>query len=179
MSVMKDIENEKSETLMPSDVMAGTVKWYDARKGFGFVVVPGCHSDFLLHENALANFGRSSIAEGSSVEFVFAHTTTGFKVVELISIAPPDETEQYPAEEPVDYVFDDLVPARVKWFDQNKGYGFVNEFGSVEDIFIGIGVLRRSSRKALQNSEAICIQIAERAGRKTVYRIHDWSSPIS
>lgn len=175
---MKAIENEKLETLMPSAGVTGTVKWYDAKKGFGFVVVPGYDGDFLLHENILANFGRSSIAEGSSVEFVFDQTATGLKIVELISIAPPDETEHYPPEEPVDHLYDTLVPARVKWFDKNKGYGFVNEFGSVEDIFIGIGVLRRSSRKALQNSEAICIQIAERAGRKTVHRVYDWSSPM-
>ena len=37
-----------------------------------------------------------------------------------------------------------LEPARVKWFDKAKGFGFANVFGQPEDVFIHIEVLRRS-----------------------------------
>jgi len=66
------------------------------------------------------------------------------------------------------------VPARVKWFDPNAGYGFVNTYGSNNDIFIGLDVLRRSILGEIREGQALNIQTAENQGRKFVYRIHDW-----
>jgi len=37
--------------------VAGTVKWFDPAKGYGFVVGDGGGSDILLHANVLRNFG--------------------------------------------------------------------------------------------------------------------------
>ena len=45
--------------------------------------------------------------------------------------------------EPVDLSLP-LEPARVKWFDKGKGFGFANVFGRDEDVFLHIEVLRRS-----------------------------------
>ena len=47
----------------------GQVKWFDITRGFGFVAVPGFSEDFLLHQHVLTTFGRTSIAEGSRIEF--------------------------------------------------------------------------------------------------------------
>ncbi|MEJ8562559.1 cold shock domain-containing protein [Yoonia sp. GPGPB17] len=158
----------------PTEPRKGTVKWFDANRGFGFVVIDGFEADFLLHQNILHSFGRTSIAEGSTVEFAYQGTKNGFKIVEIFAIAPPPAGMiQDPQAQP-DIIFEERVPARVKWFDPSKGYGFVNAFGSAEDIFVGIAILRKSMLGDLQSGDAVCIQIAETEGRKSVFSVHDW-----
>ena len=54
-----------------------------------------------------------------------------------------------------------LRPARVKWFDKSKGFGFANIFGYSEDVFIHIEVLRHSGFADLAIGEALCLRIVE------------------
>lgn len=154
--------------------LSGYVKWYDTKKGFGFVVVSGWEKDFLLHDNVLQNCGRSRIAEGSRVEFQYASATNGFRITEVISITSPDDASEPAFDFAPSNISKKAIPARVKWFDSNMGYGFVNTYGSNDDIFIGQDVLRSSILGELQTGEAVNIQTAENQGRKIVYRIYDW-----
>ena len=49
--------------------IAGTVKWYDPAKGFGFVMVEGEAKDLFVHRSALERGGLSSLAEGQAAAF--------------------------------------------------------------------------------------------------------------
>ena len=46
-------------------MIKGLVKWFDATKGYGFIIPEDGEGDVLLHANVLRNFGRSSVAEGA------------------------------------------------------------------------------------------------------------------
>lgn len=48
---------------------AGTVKFYDASKGFGFIAVSGGGKDVFVHATAVQKTGLSSLREGQSVSF--------------------------------------------------------------------------------------------------------------
>ncbi|EBA11986.1 cold shock protein [Roseobacter sp. CCS2] len=150
------------------------MKWFDAYRGFGFVVIDGIETDFLLHQNILHGFGRTSIAEGSSVEFAYQSTENGFKIIEIFAIAPPSPRAVPDPQLEPDVVLEERIPVRVKWFDPSKGYGFVNAFGCAEDIFVGAATLRKSMLGDLQSGDALCVQIAETEGRKSVFSVHDW-----
>lgn len=55
----------------------GTVKWFNAEKGFGFIEVDGGGSDVFVHFSAIADTGGyRSLDENQRVEF---ETTTGPK----------------------------------------------------------------------------------------------------
>ncbi|RUW31141.1 MAG: cold-shock protein [Mesorhizobium sp.] len=47
----------------------GTVKWYNAEKGFGFISPEGEGKDVFVHASALSRSGLSALAEGQKVLF--------------------------------------------------------------------------------------------------------------
>jgi len=49
--------------------MKGTVKWYNARKGYGFISPEDKSSDVFVHAVALKNCGLSKLYTGSEVTF--------------------------------------------------------------------------------------------------------------
>jgi cold shock protein len=61
--------------------MRGTVKWYNAAKGFGFVVVPEGGKDVFVHVSVLEQEGLQSLAEGQAVVMQVAQGTKGPEAV--------------------------------------------------------------------------------------------------
>lgn len=149
-----------------AEILEGQVKWFDPGKGFGFVIADGGGTDILLHANVLRNFGQSSVADGARVEVAVLNTPRGRQAVEVLKIEPPAAAPSERDEGMMELFDPDmdlgpLLPARVKWFDKAKGFGFANVFGKVEDIFIHIEVLRRSGLADLQPGEAVCLRVIE------------------
>jgi cold shock protein len=48
---------------------AGTVKWFNAEKGFGFIAQDGGGPDVFVHYSAIAASGFRSLDENQRVEF--------------------------------------------------------------------------------------------------------------
>jgi CspA family cold shock protein len=48
-----------------------------------------------------------------------------------------------------------LEAARLKWFDKAKGFGFANIWGSSEDVFVHVEILRNSDLADLQAGGAV------------------------
>lgn len=156
-------------TMHPSDDgrgLIGHVKWFDPAKGFGFVVADDGGPDILLHANVLRNFGQSTVADGAAIELTVQKTDRGVQAIEVLSVEPP---EMMPGTGLTDLADIDpevlatrpLEPARVKWFDKGKGFGFANIFAETEDIFIHIEVLRQSGLADLAPGEAVCLRVIQ------------------
>ncbi|MDJ0627195.1 MAG: cold shock domain-containing protein [Rhodobacter sp.] len=162
----------------------GQVKWFDPAKGFGFVVPDGGGPDILLHANVLRNFGQSSVADGSFIELTVQRTPRGIQAVEVLSIEPPeDDGTPVLADIPGDA--DDFTlaevpfePARVKWFDKVKGFGFANVFGRSEDVFVHIEVLRRSGLADLQPGEAVAIRVIDGNRGRMAAQVAAWDTVL-
>lgn len=45
----------------------GTVKWFNAKKGFGFVIVEGIDQDIFVHYSTIEGDGFRTLAEGDAV----------------------------------------------------------------------------------------------------------------
>ena len=152
----------------------GRVKWFDPGKGFGFIVSDDADVDILLHANVLRNFGQSSVADNAGIVVRVQRTQRGVQAVEVVRIDPP-EGATFPLSEEAGLFIDSdiqalpMEPARVKWFDKSKGFGFANVFGRPEDVFIHAEVLRVSGFADLAAGEAVSLRIVEgRRGRMAV-----------
>ena len=47
----------------------GTVKWFDEKKGFGFIQQEDGGDDLFVHHSAIQSEGHKTLAEGNRVEF--------------------------------------------------------------------------------------------------------------
>ncbi|SFT83824.1 cold-shock protein [Sedimentitalea nanhaiensis] len=157
----------------------GQVKWFDPVKGFGFVVADEGGPDILLHVNVLRNFGQSSVADGAGIEVVTHRTERGVQAVEIVSITPPERDDAPVLTDFADLDQDllhsaPLEPARVKWFDKGKGFGFANVFGRSEDVFLHIEVLRQSGLSDLQPGEALAMRVIDGKRGRMAAEVMAW-----
>ncbi len=172
---------DEDDTPGERQALSGVVKWFDSAKGFGFVVSDSGGPDILLHANVLRNFGLGAVADRAAIEVVVQETPRGMQAVEVLSIAPP-AAEDVPVQtfqEDLDLGrADPLEPARVKWFDKSKGFGFANVFGKTEDVFIHVEVLRRSGLADLEPGEAIGLRVAQGERGRVALLVTSWDAGI-
>lgn len=171
---------ENLEVTDTTGYVNGLVKWFDAGKGFGFVVSESGGPDILLHANVLRNFGQGSVADNSRIELRVQRTERGLQAVEILSLSPPEDADTKTLYG-IDVSQAENVPltaGRVKWFDKGKGFGFANEFGSAEDVFLHIEVLRRFGLADLQTGEAVALRVVDGDRGKMAAEVHSWDNAV-
>jgi len=167
-------------TTQPIHTLRGHVKWFDPTKGFGFIVPEDGGKDVLLHANVLRNFGQGSVADGAAIEIEVQETDRGLQAVNVIEIhvvadaVPPLRDMEEMSPEDIAKV--EIEPARVKWFDKAKGFGFANVFSDPEDVFVHVDVLRRSGLANLQAGEAIGIRLFQGERGRMAIDVVTWDS---
>ncbi|MCG0957756.1 cold shock protein CspA [Staphylococcus aureus] len=63
----------------------GTVKWFNAEKGFGFIEVEG-ENDVFVHFSAINQDGYKSLEEGQAVEFEVVEGDRGPQTANVVKL---------------------------------------------------------------------------------------------
>ena len=66
---------------------AGTVKWFNDQKGFGFITPEGGAKDCFVHHSAIQADGFKSLSEGDRVEFDMVEEPKGPKAQNVTRVA--------------------------------------------------------------------------------------------
>mmetsp|Transcript_9834 Transcript_9834/g.14397 ORF Transcript_9834/g.14397 Transcript_9834/m.14397 type:complete len:153 (+) Transcript_9834:54-512(+) len=95
--------------------IAGTVKWFDPKKGFGFLVPSDGSDDVFVHHSSVYAKGFRSLAEGEEVEFEVTIDEQGRRNAQDVTGPYGAFVQGAPRQ------FDNFDNDR--GFDNNRGYG--------------------------------------------------------
>jgi CspA family cold shock protein len=158
-------------------LVRGHVKWFDTTKGYGFVVTGDGEGDILLHGNVLRVFGFTSVAEGAEIVLRIQSTERGRQAVEVLDIVPTAPAPLGAGPQPGQVQGDaagPLEPARVKWFDRVKGFGFVNIYGRPEDVFLHMETLRQYGYGEVVAGDVLAVRVTAGPRGPMVYEVRSW-----
>jgi len=153
---------------------SGQVKWFDATRGFGFVVDDQFDGDILIHFSVLKEYNRRSLPEGATISGVAARQQRGFQARSISAIdlstalptppRPPHGGGVRPDRSALAEAAGDYEPVEVKWFNRVKGYGFLVRAGSPdadpEDIFVHMETVRHADIGDLEPEQRLEARIA-------------------
>ncbi len=69
-----------------NSMTTGTVKWFNAEKGFGFITPDGGGPDVFAHYSAIASSGYRSLEENQKVEFEITQGQKGPQASDIRTI---------------------------------------------------------------------------------------------
>jgi CspA family cold shock protein len=142
-------ENGSAPRGVAVERVAGYVKWYDAAKGFGFIVPDAGGADVFLGKAVVEMAGFGLPSEGCRVEAMAQIRDKGRSATALLSVGPPDpatlETlraarRPRPATPMGPRPADVTGPRRgvVKLFNVPRGFGFITIGDGTADIFFHV-----------------------------------------
>ena len=134
--------------------VSGTIKWFDATRGFGFIVPDFADlGDILVHFSVLKDHGRRMLPEGTGVTCDVIQGARGLQASRIIALdlstatmpdieaRPAARTGRMTAHIDIDSA-GPFEPVRVKWFNRPRGYGFLIQVSSGDDVFVHMETLR-------------------------------------
>ena len=146
----------------------GVVKWFSPEKGFGFVELSDGSGDAFLHGSVLAQSGTATVQPGETLEVRVGPGHKGPHVTEVLSIdsstAVPIASRRSTAQATTLTGPSVEETGTVKWFNADKGYGFITRNGGGEDVFVHVSALERSGLTGLSEGDRVIVDITE--GRK-------------
>lgn len=171
------ISNDRPAELRPSyqgpsasqasEPVAAVVKWFNPEKGFGFVTF-GAGNQAFMHVRHLKAAGHNSVPDGASITVRVSPGQKGPEVTQVISVdistaqattkrvsalhPYPGQTQSCPTEECV---------GTVKWYNANKGFGFIGQDNGGKDVFIHAKTLSRGGLSSLMEGQRVRMQIAQ------------------
>jgi len=179
------MESEAIPAQPEMEPITGRVKWFDATRGFGFLVSDDADGDVLLHFSVLREHGRRSVPEGAIIECVPVRLERGLQVKRVISIdtstaLPPQSRSAMSGGERADRSAlaesaGAFEPVEVKWFNRVRGYGFVKRPDEVggEDVFVHMETVRMSHLPELQPGQQLEARIAPSAKGLTAVELRE------
>ena len=179
-----DVDEDSPEAELPP--LTGRVKWFDATRGFGFLVSEEVDGDVLLHFSVLREHGRRSVPEGAIIECIPVRLPRGLQAKRILSIDLSSALPQQPCSSMLGAdradrralaeAAGEFEPVEVKWFNRVRGYGFVKrpDDAGGEDVFVHMETVRNAQLPDLQPGQKLHARIAPSGKGLTAVELRDF-----
>jgi CspA family cold shock protein len=156
-----------------------TVKWFNPEKGFGFVELGDGSGDAFLHIAVLEGAGHETVLPGSKLRVQIGQGQKGPQVTAVLEIdassaaAPRPKrgrsTRAATGRERLDATAAADIEGTVKWFNPDKGFGFVGCEDGEKDVFLHISVVERTGLGSLDEGQRVAMKVVRtRMGREAI-----------
>jgi CspA family cold shock protein len=147
-----------------------TVRWFNPEKGFGFVEVAGGGGDAFLHGSVLSRAGASSVNPGATLRVRLAPSQKGPQVTEVTDIkntapvagaAPSSGGGDRGSRSGPPLGEAEEVLGTVKWYNPEKGFGFVAPETGGKDVFMHATAIARGGATQVTDGTPVRMQVAQ------------------
>ena len=148
----------------------GTVKWFNSSKGFGFITPDDGGEDLFVHQTEIKSEGFRTLQEGEKVGYEPIEDKGKMKAVNVTSTdggavkggsgggggRGRGGGRQQPRKWP-----EGVSPSEgkqigaVKWFNSEKGYGFIAPAAAGEDLFVHQSAINAAGFRSLMEGEEV------------------------
>ncbi len=172
---------------MPPQVVGeatGIVKFFNAQKGFGFVVRDDGGEDVFVHISAVEQAGLTGLAEGQPMGFTLVDRGGRISATDLKIDGEPMAVEERAPREPREGGFGgndrggdrggppqrqltgEKATGTVKFFNAMKGFGFIQRDDGQPDAFVHISAVERAGMPSLNEGDRLEFEIeVDRRGK--------------
>ena len=168
---------------MPPQVVGeatGVVKFFNAQKGFGFVVRDDGGEDVFVHISAVEQAGLTGLAEGQPMGFTLVDrggriSATDLKIdgepMPVEDRGPPRDRDAGPggargAGGPQRQLTGEKATGTVKFFNAMKGFGFIQRDDGQPDAFVHISAVERAGMPTLNEGDRLEFELeVDRRGK--------------
>lgn len=161
----------------------GTVKWFNAQKGFGFITPDDGGEEIFVHQSAINAQGFRSLGEGEKVQYKVQMEEGSGKAKAMDVSAPgggfvtgdnggrgggkgsrgaPSAPRKWPEGKAPSA---GKVVGTVKWFNVEKGFGFIAPVDGGEDLFVHQSAIYANGFRSLMEGEDVEFTMIEEGGK--------------
>jgi cold shock protein len=149
----------------------GIVKWFNPEKGFGFVELADGSGDVFLHSAVLEAAGHETVDSGATLSVQVGWGQKGRQIAAVLAIdvttaAPARAKSRSSSRAPSDRERADPATASniegtVKWFNGEKGFGFVGCTDGEKDVFVHMSVVERAGLSSLGEGQRLAMKVVK------------------
>ena len=158
--------------------MDAIVKWFNPEKGFGFVELPDGSGDAFLHIAVLERGGHDAVLPGTKLRVQVGQGQKGPQVTAILELDATTAAASRPTMSPrmsgggrerPDPATASEIHGTVKWFNGQKGFGFVAAEDGGKDVFLHISIVDRAGIQVLPEGQQVTMRVVKtQKGREAI-----------